>query len=217
MALDDSRAISQGAGRRGRRRGIDPARLVGDERLPCGRLVSDVWERTRHHPQDPDPHTATCPHCRQASEGLATLDRATRSLRTRRPSARAVADRVISAVRAETRLGPLVPLDDPSRQLRIAEIPAAKVLRRAADRIHGVRAASCRLTPRGDGATVDIAMTLAASLDRPLPARGAEVRRAVAYAARRQLGLATGRIDVKFVAILEPAALITTEPSSSPP
>lgn len=212
MAMTDTGAAFPGPAPGSR--AADPAGLVGDERLPCGRLVGDAWKQARTHPYDPDPHTANCPHCRQATQGLASLDRATRILRTRRPSARAVADRVISAVRAETRLGALIPLDDCVRDLRIAEIPAAKVLRSAADRIHGVRAASCRLTPRGDGTTVDIAMTLAATLDRPLPERGAEVREAVAYAARRQLGLAAGRIDVKFTAVIEAAAATTAGLSS---
>ncbi|MEV5779233.1 hypothetical protein AB0L49_50195 [Streptomyces antimycoticus] len=54
------------------------------------------------------------------------------------------------AVRAEVRLGRMLPLDDPTRELRIAETAAAKVLRRTADRVPGARAASCRLTlPRG--------------------------------------------------------------------
>ncbi|MBY8877238.1 hypothetical protein [Actinacidiphila acidipaludis] len=206
MAVDDARALSARPGSDGRARGYDPARLIGDERLPCGRLVGDAWKQARAHPDDPDPHTARCAYCRQAVEGLAALDRATRTLRTQRPSARVVAQRVITAVRAEARLGRMVPLDDPGRDLRIAEVQAAKVLRGAADRIHGVRAASCRLTLHSDGLVVDVAMTLAATLELPLPERGTEVRRAVADAARQQLGLAVGRIDVTFVSILEPVA-----------
>ncbi|SEN20113.1 hypothetical protein [Actinacidiphila rubida] len=210
MALEDAGAVSpnperpQDAGTPGSTGPADPARLVGDERLPCGRLVSEAWDQARTHADRRDPHMAGCPHCRQAAEGLVALDRATRVLRDERPSARMVADRVIEAVRAETRLGRLLPLDDCERDLRVAETSAAKVLRRAADTVPGVRAASCRLFPDEHGGTaVDIVMTLASTLDRPLPARGAQVRRAVAYAAQRQLGLAARRIDLKFVSVLE--------------
>lgn len=204
MALEDAGAVSP---RPAGPYGTDPATLVGDERLPCGRRVGDVWDRARADPQQRDPHTAGCPYCRQATEGLAALDNATRILRDERPSARMVADRVIDAVRTEARLGRLLPLDDPERDLRVAETSAAKVLRRAADGVPGVRAASCRLSPEEDGGTaVAISMTLATTLDQPLPARGAEVRRAVAYAARRQLGLAVRSIDVRFVSVLEHAS-----------
>jgi hypothetical protein len=148
---------------------------------------------------------AGCPYCRQAAEGLTALDRITRTLRAERPNAHAVADRVIHAVRAETRLGRMLPLDDPTRKLRIAETPAAKVLRRAADGVPGVRAASCRLTPDDGSTTVAIAMTLATTLAQPLPIRAIEVRRAVAHAAQQHLGLAVSSIDLKIVSILEPS------------
>ncbi|MFE7125142.1 hypothetical protein [Streptomyces sp. NPDC057617] len=204
MAIDDNpRGTSQGGERTASRRDADAARLVGDERLPCGRLVSHVWAQARAGTGQDDPHTAGCAYCREAVEGLTALDSATRALRAERPAAHTVADRVLRAVRAELRLGRLLPLDDPAGELRIAETAAAKVLRRAADRVPGVRAASCRLTPDGD-TDVTITMTLATTLDRPLPLRATEVRRAVAYAARQQLGLAVSGIDLKIVSVLEP-------------
>ncbi|MEE4546326.1 hypothetical protein V2S66_30740 [Streptomyces sp. V4-01] len=182
----------------------DAARLVGDERLPCGRLVSGVWDQARGLLAADASHAAGCPYCRQAVAGLAVLDIATHTLRRDEPSARTVADRVIDAVRAETRLGRLVPLDDPGGDLRISETSAAKVLRRAADRVPGVRAASCRLTCLDDGSThVTLAMTLAATVDEPLPPRAVRVRRAVAYAAWQELGLAVIRIDLTVVSVLE--------------
>lgn len=208
MALDDADATSSPRAEAAATSERDPARLVGDERLPCGRLVSQVWEQARAAPGHPDAHVAGCSHCRQAVEGLAVLDRTTRTLRAERPSARTVADRVIRAVRAEMRLGAMVPLDDPARELRIAEIPAAKILRRAADRVPGIRAASCRLIREDDsGTAVAIALTLAASLDEPLTGRAAEVRRAVLDAARQQLGIAVSRIDLTIVSVLEPVRL----------
>jgi hypothetical protein len=203
MALDDPGATSPRHGQNAEPPHPDPARLVADERLSCGRLISHAWEqaRTPHHL---DPHTANCPYCRQAGEGLAALDRSTRILRADRPNARTVAERVIRAVRAERRLGRMLPLDDPARDMRIAEIPTAKILRRAADRVPGIRAASCRLTPDDTGTTVAITMTLAATLDEPLPGRAAQVRRAVLHAARQQLGLAVSSIDLTIANVLEP-------------
>jgi hypothetical protein len=205
MALDDPGATSPRHRQNAGPPHPYPARLVADERLPCGRLISHAWEQARTTPPGLDPHTAGCPYCRQAAEGLAALDRSTRILRAHRPNARTVAERVIRAVRAERRLGRMLPLDDPARGMRIAEIPTAKLLRQAADRVRGIRAASCRLTPDGTGTTVAITMTLAATLDQPLPGRAAQVRRAVLHTARQQLGLAVSSIDLTIVSVLEPA------------
>ncbi|GGO99623.1 hypothetical protein [Wenjunlia tyrosinilytica] len=204
MAIDDPRGTSPCDEPATSRRDIDAARLVGDERLPCGRLVSHVWDRARAAGDQADPHQADCTFCRQALEGLTALDNATRTLRGERPSAHTVAERVVRAVRAEVRLGRMLPLDDPARELRIAQTAVAKVLRRAADRVPGVRAASCRLSLDQSNTEVTIAMTLATTLDQPLPPRAAEVRRAVAYAAREELGLAVSGIDLKIVSVLEP-------------
>ncbi|MBP8535106.1 hypothetical protein [Streptomyces sp. MK37H] len=202
MALDDPRATSPRDDPTAR--DTDAARLIGDERLPCGRLVSHVWKQARAAGDQPDPHLDGCAFCRQAVEGLAALDSTTRTLRAERPSARTVADRVMRAVRAEVRLGRMLPLDDPTRELRIAETAAAKVLRRAADRAPGVRAASCRLIPDEGSTRVTIAMTLAVTLDQPLPGRATEVRRAVAHAAGHELGLAVSTIDLRIASVLEP-------------
>ncbi|WP_405871550.1 MULTISPECIES: hypothetical protein [unclassified Streptomyces] len=213
MALDDARATAARRVPTPLHRDADAARLVGDERLPCGRLVSHVWEYARTG--QADPHLAGCPFCRQAIEGLKALDRTTHALRAERPSARTVADRVVRAVRAEARLGRMLPLDDPERDLRIAETTVAKILRRAADRVPGVRAASCRLTPDEGGTGVTIAMNLAMTLDQPLPDRAAEVRRAVAYATRHELGLAVSSIDLDIVSVLK--LLKPPAPAEAPP
>ncbi|MFD3699648.1 hypothetical protein ACFWUZ_26565 [Streptomyces sp. NPDC058646] len=179
--------------------------LAGDELLPCGRPLSRAWEQARDTAATPDPHTASCPSCRQAVEGLTALDEATRALRAQaRPGGHGLADRVISAVRAEVRLGAMLPLDDPARDLRIAESAAAKVLRKAADTVPGSRAASCRLTPTGNGPAVHVAMTLATALDQPLPEQAAQVRRAVLHAADLVLGLALADVDLEIDAVLDP-------------
>ncbi|MEV8533188.1 hypothetical protein [Streptomyces sp. NPDC051211] len=179
--------------------------LAGDELLPCGRPLSHAWEQARDTAATPDPHIASCPYCRQAVEGLAALDEATRALRAKeRPSGHSLADRVINAVRAEVRLGAMLPLDDPALDLRIAENAAAKVLRKAADTVPGARAASCRLTPAGSGTAVHVAMTLAATLDQPLPDRAAQVRQAVLHAADHALGLAVTDVDLEIDTVLDP-------------
>ncbi|RNG17734.1 hypothetical protein [Streptomyces botrytidirepellens] len=205
MALDDHRrATPTGDEPTAAPTDTDAAQLVGDEKLPCGRLISHVWEQARAG-GEPDSHTVGCAFCRQAVEGLTALDSAVRTLRAVRPSAHLVADRVMRAVRAEARLGRLLPLDDPVTELWVAETAAAKVLRRAADHVAGVRAASCRLIPDEGTAKVAIAITLAMTLDHPLPGRAAEVRRAVACAAEHELGLAVSGIDLAIVSVLEPS------------
>lgn len=163
-----------------------------------------MWEQARDGFAS-DPHTADCPYCRQAVDGLAALERATRALRAQeRPTGQTLADRVMRAVRDEVRLGRMLPLDDPAQDLRIAETAAANVLRRAADSVPGARAVSCRLALGEDCTTVHVTMTLAAALDQPLPDRAALVREAVLHAADRTLGLAVTNVDLEVVAVLEP-------------
>ncbi|MEU6288579.1 hypothetical protein [Streptomyces sp. NPDC046988] len=202
MALDHPTATSA-SGRPGPGHGnTGEVRFPADERLPCDRLLSDVWERARTGHGQGDAHTDACVYCRDAVDGLTTLDRATDALRTRGPSARALVERIVAAVRAELRLGRLLPLDDPTGELRIAEATAAGVLRRAAGRVPGVLAAGCRLAPGAAGSEhrVTVAMTLSVTLDQPLPGRTEEVRRAVADAAAHELGLAVEAIDLRVSA-----------------
>ncbi|MFJ4776281.1 hypothetical protein [Streptomyces sp. NPDC088762] len=180
--------------------------LAGTELLPCGRPLLAAWQQARSPGSTaPDPHTGDCPYCRQAVEGLRALDRATLSLRAEeQPDVHSLANRVINAVRAEVRLGASLPLDDPDHDLRIAESAAAKVLRRAADTVPGTHAASCRLTPTPDDTAVHVVMTLATTLDRPLPERAAQVRQAVLHAAHHELGLAVTGVDVEINSLLDP-------------
>ncbi|MFF0966393.1 hypothetical protein ACWDQO_08685 [Streptomyces sp. NPDC003703] len=198
MALDAPHARPSGPP------GADGSPFEGDEVLPCGRLLSEVWERARD--AGADPHTASCPYCREAVEGLAALTEATRALcATGDASAlRALTERVMDVVRAEVRLGRLLPLADPERDLRIAESAAARVLREAADTVPGARAAACRLRPEGEGADVRVTLTLAAALDRPLPDRVHQVRRSVLHSARHDLGLAVTAVDITVTGVLEP-------------
>ncbi|MFF3461992.1 hypothetical protein ACWCQN_20870 [Streptomyces sp. NPDC001984] len=208
MALDDPHARpSEPPGVDGppTSRAADVPPFAGDEVLPCGRLLSRVWEQAQDATPASDPHTASCPHCREAVEGLATLNAATRALRAEDPPGlHALADRIIDAVRAEVRLGRLLPLADPDLDLRIAESAAAKVLRQAADTVPGAKAATCRLVPAGEGTDVQATMTLAAALDRPLPDRVHQVRRSVLHTAGQVLGLALTAVDITVVDLLDP-------------
>ncbi|MFF7974354.1 hypothetical protein [Streptomyces sp. NPDC007905] len=183
----------------------DLAPLAGDELLPCGRPLSHAWEQARDTAPGPDPHTAACPHCREAAEGLTALDEATLALRAQEPAGvGALANRVMDIVRSEVRLGHTLPLDDPALDLRISEHAAAKVLRQAADTVPGTKAASCRLAPAQDGTSVHVAMTVAVALDQPLPIRAQEVRRSVIDVADRGLGLALTEVDLTVVDLLPP-------------
>ena len=133
---------------------------------------------------------------------LDALDRATKALREQeQPSTQNLIVRVMDIVRDEVRLGPMLPLNDPTRSLQIAEHAAATVLRRAADAVPGVTAASCRLTRADRGTGVRVSMTLAAGLERSLPEMAELVRRSVVDAADRSLGLVVTAVDVRVIEV----------------
>ncbi|MFF3875851.1 Asp23/Gls24 family envelope stress response protein [Streptomyces sp. NPDC001978] len=177
-------------------------RHTGDEVLTCGRSLSHAWEQARDTGPPGDTHLADCPYCRDAVEGLAALDSATQALREQEPpSTQNLISRVMDIVRNEVRLGPMLPLNDPTRTLQIAEHTAATVLRRAADAIPGVTAASCRITRADAGTGVRVTMTLAAGLDRPLPETAELVRRSVADAADHTLGMVVTAVDVTVIEV----------------
>ncbi|MER7124882.1 hypothetical protein ABT379_38820, partial [Streptomyces goshikiensis] len=78
MALDDPHARPSGprraAGTPTSPTAADVPLFAGDEVLPCGRLLSRVWEQTQDAAPASDPHMASCPHCSEAAEGLATVN-----------------------------------------------------------------------------------------------------------------------------------------------
>ncbi|MFB6477388.1 hypothetical protein ACFCXF_02865 [Streptomyces virginiae] len=182
----------------------DAELLAGAELLPCGRPLGRAWQQARGAAGTWDPHSSRCAHCREAIEGLTALDRATRALRAEeQPDGHSLATRVINAVRSEVRLGTMLLLDDPDHDLRMAESAAAKVLRRAADTVPGIRAASCRVAAAKDELAVHVVViTVAATLDQPLRGRAEAVRQAVFHAAEHVLGLAVTTVDVEVSAVL---------------
>ncbi|MBZ9593887.1 hypothetical protein [Streptomyces yangpuensis] len=211
MALDEPRPASDdesttsGAVPAGTSLPAEAELLAGAELLPCGRPLGRAWQRARDAGGAPDPHSSHCPHCRGAIEGLTALDRATRALRGQeQPDGHHLATRIINAVRTEVRLGSMLLLDDPDHDLRIAESAAAKVLRRAADTVPGIRAASCRITASESGAATHVVtITVAATLDRPLRGRAEALREAVLHSAEHVLGLAVTAVHVEINAVLD--------------
>lgn len=204
MALDDHPPQPPEPGRRPAPPDGSPLdevrRHTGDEVLTCGRSLSHAWEQARDTGLSADPHLAGCPYCRDAVEGLAALDAATTALRDQDPpSTEILIARVMDIVRHEVRLGPMLPLNDPTRTLQIAEHTAATVLRRAADAIPDVTAASCRITRADPGTGVRVSITLAAGLDRPLPETAQLVRRSVVDAADHTLGLMVTAVDCTVI------------------
>ncbi|MFH8462736.1 Asp23/Gls24 family envelope stress response protein [Streptomyces sp. NPDC017991] len=185
---------------------------VDDERLPCGRLLSRVWDDWEQ--QTDDPHRQTCPHCRQAVLDLDDLEVAVRGLRDETADgyaseATSLTRRVMEVVRLELRPGRPVPLGEPDEDLWIMEAVAARALRAAAETVTGVRAGSCRLlslstTDTADG-LIEVRLGIHAPADVSLPELAEEVRRRVREAADRELGVAVSTIDVHVTDLIDTA------------
>ncbi|MGV9322819.1 Asp23/Gls24 family envelope stress response protein [Streptomyces sp. NPDC003660] len=193
-----------------------PDRYTGpdgdDERLACGRLLSGVWDGWEQ--ADPDPHRATCPHCKDAVRELTLLESTVRELREETAPAEtgydpsALTRRVMDVVRMELRPGRPVPLGDDDEDLWVMEAVAARTLRAAAETVTGVRAGSCRITPPDASGRGEVAVRLEvhAPLGVPLEEVAEEVRRRVAEAARLRLGLRLASVDVRIVDLVDAPA-----------
>jgi hypothetical protein len=174
-----------------------------DELLPCGRLLSRVWDDWEQ--QVDDTHPRACPHCGQAVSGLDRLESAVRDLdaETAAPSAddtESLTRRIMDVVRLELRPGRPVPLGDPGEDLWIMETVAARTLRAAAETVPGVRAGSCRLLERGaddEAGAVGVRLDIHAPVGVPLPPLIARVRERVREAADLELGLVVGAVDIR--------------------
>ncbi|MEW2568830.1 Asp23/Gls24 family envelope stress response protein [Streptomyces sp. NPDC047070] len=185
---------------------------VDDEQLPCGRLLSRVWDDWEQ--QTDDPHRQTCPHCRQAVLDLDDLEFAVRGLRDETADGYAsevtsLTRRVMEVVRLELRPGRPVPLGEPDEDLWIMEAVAARALRAAAETVPGVRAGSCRLLPLSTSGTADGPVEVRLGIHAPagvsLPELAEEVRRRVREAADRELGVAVATIDVHVTDLIDTA------------
>ena len=110
----------------------------------------------------------------------------------------------MAVIRARIHPAPRIPLPGPAgMRLEISERAAAIVLRAAGDTVHGVRARSCRLTPAAHDTNTSTGLQLTISLRYgvPAPAAARVLRGAVHAAARRQLGLTLGHIDIEVTDI----------------
>ncbi|MFD7717323.1 Asp23/Gls24 family envelope stress response protein [Streptomyces sp. NPDC059814] len=188
-----------------------PAEDPDDERLPCGRLLSHVWELWEQGAADP--HLDGCPHCRRAVDELAGLESAVRGLRaetdtTETYDATPLTQRVMDVVRLELRPGRPLPLGGPDEDLWIMEAVAARTVRTAAETVTGVRAGSCRIVPgapRPQGrARIDVRLELHALLTHDLPELADQVRRRVREAVDGGLGLDITELDIRITDLLDP-------------
>ncbi|MFD5007501.1 hypothetical protein CJI59_13220 [Streptomyces sp. Alain-F2R5] len=190
--------------------GADDA--ADDERLACGRLLSEVWESREDGSEDP--HLRTCPHCAAAVRQLdllgAAVREASRGEREPECDAGALAERVMDVVRLELRPGRPLPLGEREEDLWVREAMAAKVLRAAAETVPGVRAGSCRIRPgeRGGAPTrgpVRVRLEVVVPLVPGLHELAEEIRRQVRGAAEDALGLPVEHVDVHITDVVDTA------------
>ncbi|MFI6339622.1 Asp23/Gls24 family envelope stress response protein [Streptomyces sp. NPDC050535] len=191
-----------------------------DEQLPCGRLLSQVWEAWEQ--QAGDPHLTACPHCREAVAGLDQLESAVRNLRddpadSAEYDATSVTRRVMDVVRLELRPGRPLPLGEPAEDLWIMEAVAARTLRAAAETVPGVRAGSCRLvspsaslspSASDDALTgpVEVRLDIHAPADASLPDLAEQVRGRVRGAADTELGMDVTAVDIRITDLVDTPA-----------
>ncbi|WP_329285600.1 Asp23/Gls24 family envelope stress response protein [Streptomyces sp. NBC_00691] len=186
-----------------------PADDTGDDhaRLPCGRLISELWDRWER--QEHDAHLTVCEHCRHQVEDLERLESAVHGLREATEpegaDVTALTRRVMDVVRLELRPGRPIPLGDPWEDLSIMEAVAARSLREAAETIPGVHAGSCRLelTPRAPEVAVRIEVH--APAHGVLPEIADRIRAAVRAAATSELGMSVSAVDILISDLVGPA------------
>lgn len=174
---------------------------LADDRLPCGHDIDQLWDHLAMG--TPDEHARSCEYCQAALNEIRPLHTATSELAAEpvRPPAD-LSGKVMAAVRARTAPAPRIALRSPAgNRLFISERAAAFILRAAGDTIDGVRARSCRLTPDAHDMSTPADLNLSISLrfDTSALAAARAVRMAVRTAARAQLGLTLGRIDIDVV------------------
>ncbi|MFI7285641.1 hypothetical protein ACIBRY_03080 [Streptomyces anulatus] len=180
-----------------------------DERLACGRLLTDVWEAWDTGRSAEDPHFADCPFCSAALADLTGLGDAVRRTCEQEPGTpdtTAITARVMDLVRLELRPGRPLPLGEPGEDYWMVEAAVARILRAAVDRLPGVRAGSCRIAPLDPAdptGELHIRVEVAASLGLPMRDLADAVRAQVAEVADRDIGIRLATTDVSVVDILD--------------
>ncbi len=178
---------------------VNPA----SDRLPCGRHIDQLWNDLARGA--PDEHVRACAHCQAALTEIRPLLTATGELAAEPVSPPDdLSGRVMAVIRARVHPAARIPLPGPAgMRLDISERAAAVVLRAAGDTVYGVRARSCRLVPAAHDRNTSAGLQLTISLRYGVRAHAAAraVRGAVHAAARRQLGLTLGHIDIEVADI----------------
>ena len=178
---------------------VNPA----SDRLPCGHHIDQLWNHLANG--NPDDHARACEHCQAALTDIRPLVTATKELAAEPMSPPDdLSGRVMAVIRARIHPAPRIPLrGQAGMRVDISEHAAAMILRAAGDTVDGVRARSCRLTRAALGKNSSTGLQLTISLRYGVPALSAAraVRAAVRAAARRQLGLPLGHIDIEVADI----------------
>jgi hypothetical protein len=178
---------------------VNPA----SDRLPCGHHIDQLWDHLAHG--TPDEHAQGCEHCQAALTEIRPLLTALNQLAAEPVSPPDdLSGRVMAVIRARIHPAARIPLPGPAgMRLDISEHAAAFILRAAGDTVDGVRARSCRLTPAAHDRSTSTGLQLTISLRYGVPALTAAraLRGAVHAAARRQLGLTLGHIDIEVTDI----------------
>jgi hypothetical protein len=178
---------------------VNPA----SDRLPCGHHIDQLWNHLATG--TPDEHARACEHCQAALTEIRPLLTATSEM-----AAEPVfppddlSGRVMAVIRARIQPAARISLPGPAgMRVDISEHAAAMVLRAAGDTVNGVRARSCRLTPAAHDRDTSTGLQLTISLRYGVsaPAAARALRGAVHAAARRQLGLTLGHIDIEVADI----------------
>ncbi|MER5757948.1 hypothetical protein [Streptomyces sp. NPDC002082] len=197
-----------------------PAEAEDDGFLPCGRDLADLWDQQDRHGAGPepwpaDPHTAECRHCGAALEDFARLrdavhrDGQETGADWEADAARLTAS-VMDVVRLELRPGRTLALGEADEDAWMYEAVAARVLRAAAERVPGVRAGSCRIspTPSCDAQArtpAQVRIEVSVEISRDLQATADRVRRSIAAASEHDLGMNIAAIDVAIADIHQEA------------
>ncbi|WP_335981393.1 Asp23/Gls24 family envelope stress response protein [Streptomyces sp. CA2R106] len=198
---------------RGRMHGPVPEQMPGDERLVCGRMLSDVWETEGG--SESDQHARTCPYCMAALADLDLLGAAVLELRSggAPQDTEYLAERVMDLVRLEPRSGRRRPFGDSDGGTWFDETEMARVLCAAAESLPGVRAGSCCIMPivvdelyepfgspdagvRAGGAPVRVRLEVALPFVPGIDELEDRVRQEVLTAADRQLGMHVASVDL---------------------
>ncbi|WP_181860981.1 Asp23/Gls24 family envelope stress response protein [Streptomyces diacarni] len=189
-----------------------------DERLPCGRLLSEVWEADDQGAGDP--HLRECPHCSTARAELGLLGDTVRDVLASEPDdgdgrgwdTTALTARVMDVVRLELRPGRPLPLGETTEDLWIMEAAAAKTVRAAAESLEGVHAGSCRIGPPPEQfvparapeerrSPTHVQLEVAVSDLAPLREVADGVREQVRMAVDHELGMDVAAIDIRITDI----------------